>query len=188
MKNTLIAKLKTYAATEIFEYSLLSTEFEMISEFYKDQKAERSEVPYINHIVEGLWVLDQIDASMAARRAYAIHPMLQGDEEIAEFDPIHANSVVLLNAVEYRNVANRYLSFHYGKETRKARLSPLKDVNDMLIADKVQNRKDFEKFHYGTHENSERLGLYFAEWLAALGVSEERYQEFATVLNSLDAE
>lgn len=56
-----------------------------------------------------------------------------------------------------------------------ARLSPLREVNDMLIADKVQNRKDFELFHSSTHDKRDRLAAYFAEWLAALEVSEDIY-------------
>jgi hypothetical protein len=55
---------------------------------------------------------------------------------------------VLLLAVEYRNIANEYLS--HKPSTNDVHLSPIKDVNTMLIADKIQNRKDFEIYHKGT--------------------------------------
>jgi len=45
----------------------------------------------------------------------------------------------------------------------------------MLIADKVQNRKDFEIYHSSTHDKKDRLAAYFAEWLEALEVSEDIY-------------
>ena len=48
----------------------------------------------------------------------------------------------------------------------------------MLIADKVENRKDFERYHWD-HSNAARLTEYFREWLTALGISEDRYMELA---------
>jgi hypothetical protein len=62
------------------------------------------------------------------------------------------------------------------------RLSPLKDVNDMLIADKIQNRKDFELYHLGTHDRSEQLDQYFKNWLEKLEVSEDFYNETKSFL------
>jgi len=47
----------------------------------------------------------------------------------------------------------------------------------MLVADKVQNRKDFLAYHKGTHARSDELDYYFKLWLRRLDISEERYQE-----------
>jgi len=44
--------------------------------------------------------------------------------------------------MEYRSVANDYLSTRIISDVQEIRLSPLPDVQDMLIADKVQNYKD----------------------------------------------
>ena len=46
------------------------------------------------------------------------------------------------------------------------------------IADKIQNRKDFELYHELTHPRSKELIQYFKNWLEKLGVSEEAYQEY----------
>lgn len=164
---------------------LASPEYAAIAAHYEGQTAARSGVTYLQHIDEGLWVLDQIGASPVARLAYCLHPLCQGDDDLAAFDPSLASTPeVLVAAIEYRNVANRHLSNHHGVESRGPRLSPLLDVNEMLIADKVQNRKDFEDHHAQTHPKTERLAAYFADWLAALGVSEERYETFATALRA----
>lgn len=139
----------------------------------------------MNHIDEGLWILKQIGASESAQRAFALHPVVQEDAALLEFASSHnfndeietIDAYVLMLAMEYRFVANNYLaSCPTVASIADIRLSPLKEVNQMLIADKVQNRKDFEIYHLKTHPNSERLSLYFNEWLQRLEVSESQYQ------------
>lgn len=147
----------------------------------------------MNHIDEGMWILKQIGASDFALRAFALHPLLQDDAALLEFtkpsttstNPSETSSAiesvdkyVLLLAMEYRWVANSYLSFHPSRPITEIKLSPIAEVNQLLIADKVQNRKDFEMYHYGTHPQSERLKQYFGEWLERLGVSEAQYQQW----------
>ena len=89
-------------------------------------------------------------------------------------------------AIEYRNIANAYLSFKPSEYDFQ--LSPLEDVNTMLIADKIQNSKDFEIYHKGTHPRSERLEEYFGQWLKKLGVSEEKYREVTGNLRKMMAQ
>ncbi len=46
----------------------------------------------------------------------------------------------------------------------------------MLMADKLQNRKDFEIYQEGIHERSSELKQYFMNWFKRLEISEEMYQ------------
>jgi hypothetical protein len=80
-------------------------------------------------------------------------------------------------AMEYRSVANAYLSPHGHRAPEDIRLSPLEDVNDMLIADKVQNYKDF-LLHHAAHPRAMELDAYFTAWLQRLGVSAETFQGY----------
>lgn len=48
----------------------------------------------------------------------------------------------------------------------------LKEVRDMLVADKVQNYKDFLLFHKDTHERSNALDKYFNLWIDKLDAKE----------------
>jgi hypothetical protein len=161
-------------------------EYQYISEMYGNDCAKRSGVPFMNHIDEGLAILHWIGASLEAKKAYCLHPIYQTDETFSVYGKkdmrdknvfgISAN--VIVNSVEYRHVANNYLSTREIKSLDDIKLSPLKDVNDMLIADKIQNRKDFELYHEDTHPRSKQLAQYFRNWLEKLGISEDQYQEY----------
>jgi hypothetical protein len=138
-------------------------EYKIISDFYGDKTTNRSVVKLINHIDEGLYILERIDASDVAKRAYCLHPIVQDDESLNKNKHLLSDidSEVIIAVMEYRSVANEYLSKRNIQSIEEIRLSPLKCVNDMLIADKIQNRKDFELYHLGKHERSKELDEYF---------------------------
>jgi hypothetical protein len=173
----------------------------IIHRYYGDKVAKRTGVPLINHITEGIKILNELNASIPAIEAYCVHPIFQGDDDLldnvmgeglitkksmsgapllSDVRDLHVR--VIINAMEYRSVANEYLSKRKIRSIKSIRLSPLEDVNMMLIADKVQNRKDFDLYHKGTHPRSEELTEYFNNWLERLGVSEEKYQELIGLL------
>ena len=122
--------------------------YQLIRDHYGTQTAERSNVPLINHIDEGLIVLHELNASSETIDAYCLHPLLQNDADL-KANAIRVTSEVdslsVLLAMEYRSVANEHLS--WADASKEIRLSPLHQVTQMLIADKVQNRKDFELYH-----------------------------------------
>lgn len=149
-------------------------ELHFISIFYGDKRAERSGAPLINHINEGLAVLKHIGASEMAMRAYCLHPIVQSDADFRANYHLMCNfdGAVVALAMEYRRVANAYLSKRTISSIDEIELSPVKEVNDMLIADKVQNRKDFLRFHKGTHQRSQELDEYFKNWFKRLNIDE----------------
>ena len=153
-------------------------EYKIISDFYGDKVANRSGVRLMNHIDEGLYILEKIGASDVAKRAYCLHPIVQDDQSLKENSYLlkDIDSDVIIAAIEYRSVANEYLSKRVIESIDEIRLSPLKDVNDMLIADKIQNRKDFELYHLGKHERSNELDQYFKNWFERLEITNEFYK------------
>lgn len=159
------------------------TGLKLIENFYRDKRASRTQIPLINHIYEGIEILDTINASALSKEAYCIHPMLQDDSALLEninycMDNVTFNVVHL--ALKYRVAANAFLC---RKQTDKYEINGLtnlmkplelfsnQDLKNMLIADKIQNRKDFLLYHYGTHERSEELKVYFDKWLLLLDVN-----------------
>lgn len=163
-----------------------SREYAAIARDYGDRRAQRSQLPLIRHIDDGLTILDTIGASAAAQRAFCLHPLLQDDVAYAaNFPRAHEltdDPHVLALAVEYRCVANAALSTRELAGAADIELSPMAEVNDMLIADKVQNRRDFLRHHLLSHPRSEILERYFALWLERLGISAERYAELTAKL------
>lgn len=153
-------------------------EYTTVQEFYSDKVAQRSKVYKIHHVTEGVFILNKLHASMAAKRAFCLHPMTQDDKDLGEhytYLASNADPVAMMLALEYRNIANQYLSFRNIDGLMDIKLSPIPDVNLMLIADKVQNYKDFTLYHAKTHPKAERLDLYFNNWLERLGVPTVQY-------------
>lgn len=138
----------------------------------------------IRHIEEGLAILERIGAPLRAMQAYCLYPLVQNDDDLLRscigdsmLSRHRPDPGATMLAMEYRRVANAYLSMHCTGADDAIALSPLTEVNQMLIADKVQNRKDFEIHHLRSHTKSPLLTQYFANWLKALGVCEARYRQ-----------
>jgi hypothetical protein len=174
-------------------------EFQMIARHYGDRTAVRSQVPLIQHICEGLHILQMTDATVFTARAYCLHPLFQSDADLKQNSELVMTECldpfVMTLVMEYRHQANSWLSDKVwtkviGGKVRapairqdgKPTPGPLREVQLMLIADKVQNYKDFLLHHKGTHPRSAELELYFKEWLAALCVSQEQFDSIVQTL------
>jgi len=147
-------------------------ELDIIKSVYGDSKAQRSGVLLMNHIIEGLEILEKIGAEEDAKKAYCLHPILQSDEALTNnWNTTDLNGIpikIIILVMEYRKVANAYLSLRKIKSLKDIELSPLQEVNQMLYADKIQNRKDFLLYHYRKHARSTQLFIYFNNWIKKL--------------------
>lgn len=164
------------------------TAYCLIDHFYGERKAERSGVKLMQHIDEGIKILKHIGADEDTISAFCLHPMVQHDDDLAvNFDCLEGfNSNIVAYTMEYRNVANRHLSDNVNNAWEdgiqwignEIVLSPIPQVNQMLIADKVQNAADFEIYHKGKHARSAELDFYFKTWHNALDID---YEELCKV-------
>jgi hypothetical protein len=146
-------------------------EYNIIKHFYGQQVAKRSQVPLINHIDEGIEILKSINASDDAIAAYCLHPILQSNDAVCNNIPLlngYNNIHRIILTMEYRRVANAYLSKRHIISLDDIELSPLHEVNQMLWADKLQNQKDFRLYHLGKHQRSDILEQYFINWITKL--------------------
>lgn len=150
------------------EYRVLP-EYELISTFYGDKTAKRSGVPLMNHIDEGLAILTALDASLDALRAFCLHPIVQNNEPI---DVSWSMGFVL--ASEYRDKANAYLCrpendwIDSTEHVLRVVGIPSRQCQLMLLADKVQNQKDFNIHHKDYHTRGHELTKYFNIWIQYL--------------------
>lgn len=155
---------------------------QLVTEFYGSRCAERSGLPLINHIHEGLEILTVLGASDNAKAAFCLHPMLQGDAEYVQYRgqltaDENVNVIEFALAIDYRRAANAYLCKPETDDWAQPEIAAAVGVlglelRHMLIADKQQNQKDFMAHHYGVHTRSGQLVRYFHNWLDYLGVSE----------------
>lgn len=145
----------------------------LIEDYYGNRTAKRSGVWLMNHIDEGLAVLAKLNAPEEAFSTFCLHPLVQNDVDLASNEHLiekypHLN---WQGAFEYRQTANAYLAHRDISSIDDIELSGNDAVNYALIADKVQNYKDFMLYHYGKHDSSDRLFNYFHNWFDKLGIS-----------------
>lgn len=80
--------------------------YRLISEYYSDKVAKRSNVPLMNHIDEGIDILISIGACQDTIDAYCIHPILQSDDDrsnVTLFFPISINIII-----KYTHICSLY--------------------------------------------------------------------------------
>ena len=167
-------------------------QYKHVELFYGSKRAERSNVLKMNHIDEAITIMvraarlmpeyQDVDVAQAIT-AFCLHPMFQGDTELVAYDTNSIDvwknftAIDMMHVMEYRSVANEYLSHRHVDDYAHIRLSPLRVVNLMMIGDKVQNYKDFLKYHFETHPRTRELATYFQNWLDRLGVNAGLYHK-----------
>ncbi len=150
-----------------------SPEYKAIERHYGDREANRSKIFYMQHIDEGLRILSWLGSDLDTMKAFCLHPLFQADEDLVmSLSSLSLSSFspqAVIYAMEYRQFANAYLSKRTISSIDDIALSPLKPVNDMLIADKVQNFKDLQ-WANTKHPRYEELKQYFENWHKRLGI------------------
>ena len=147
--------------------------YKLIKNHYGDQVAKRSQIPLINHIDEGLVLLNRLNANQRTKDAYCIHPLIQDKGSKVPPNITGISNEVLLLAMEYRYKANSFLC---NEVTDNLEITDLisamwEETKLMLIADKVQNYKDFLIAHKDSHPRRIELDIYFNKWIKYLNVN-----------------
>ena len=116
------------------------------AEILGSRAASRSGLPYLIHVLEGVQILEKLNASQRAKEAFCLHPIMQGDEDLVKAVSEGSvllqwpmDSVAIALSMEYRSVANRYLSRMRLRTPDMIELSPVGEVNKMLIAREILN-------------------------------------------------
>lgn len=149
-----------------------SAEYAAIADHYGDKTAERSQVPLIAHIHEGCEMLHKWGESLLVQKAFCLHPLVQNSISHCCHD-----SPAMPLAKEYARIANSYLcrretdiiTMANNPQALAVFLGDIpKEVAWMLLADKIQNQKDFRTFHWFTHKRANELERYFNLWITTL--------------------
>ncbi len=168
-------KIPYVSLGEGFHFKSLS--YRLIEIAYGSKRAKRSGVPYMYHIDEGLTIMKNFNFGIDAMNAYCLHPLFQEDEQLwTTFNKILPQVNIpqkeVMLALEYRNIANAYLAHRYVGSPKDIALSPIKEVNQMLVADKIQNYKDFME-HHKKHPKYHALKRYFENWFRRLDLDQD---------------
>ncbi len=185
-------------------------EYHLIEKYYGSKTANRSGRPYIEHINQGLIILDAMGANNESKRAWCYHPLVQLDEDLVKnYKKVKSRNElcdahIILLAMEYRRLANSYRTTHekrYNHQYRDKQLlseytvgtrldveiSPLIEVNQALMADKIQNRYAYERYLKPFQSNMEYLVPYFKFWFEFFQISEETYRNYELILMKEDS-
>ena len=185
-------KIESFLKNKGYDYKSIAIEdsnpYVTISKYLGNDYTYKSKKFKMDHIDEGLAVMEWRKASKFAKSAFCLHPMVQDDCDLRKHKRGKELSLpdsmvpmpVLINVMEFRATANEYRLFNHPRRKIKniydIRKSPLKDVDEMLIADKVQDRKDFEI--YGVYGDEKEHVEYFKNWLERLDIKEEDYKKY----------
>lgn len=182
--------------TEAIVRASWSPEYQAIREHCAELLAERAGSLLMQRIEEGLVVLSELDASEDAMRAFCLHPLFLADNDLMRhgqdfMDRVDADPLVIMLVMEYRSRANAWTSDMVRLPLDDAMpvivdlptAGPIEAVKEMLIADKVQGRKTFIRHDRGRHPRSAELDVYFDQWLQALGVGLNEYEELCAAID-----
>jgi len=187
--------------TEAIVRATWSPEYHAVREHYAERFEDRSGVPRMQRIEEGLIILGELDASEEAMRAFCLHPLFLADDDLVRYgrdfmDRVEADPFVIMLVMEYRSRANAWTSdmvhlsalatapgvldqLPHGQPSA----GPIEAVREMLIADKVQGRKAFIRHDRGSHGRSDEVDVCFDQWLSALGVGPSEYEELCAAID-----
>ncbi|WP_041547547.1 hypothetical protein [Chamaesiphon minutus] len=162
--------------------------YQIIQRKYQDKVARRSGVSYMNHIREGAFIVRSIygnDRDLI--EAFCLHPLFQNDKLLSQLLADTSDDLALISpraivlGMEYRRIANSYTIKNKIRNPESIEIGSIDKVHKMLVADKIQNKKDFMKYIYRKHarpsyQKVSQHGLqYFNSWLDRLSVSQDMY-------------
>lgn len=161
-----------------------TTEWITAKKYLSGQKASRTKADYFEHVEEGVKILQILGEPLVVQAAFAIHPLYQSDEALTNHYPLLStfDPVTVALTMEYRSVANRGIRREVKKNNWTVELSCLFSVNQMLVSDKIQNRKLFLNHYPKNLADYAEIDRYFDVWLKALNISEKRYEEIVNQL------
>lgn len=166
-----------------FTYPIIpeSDAYRVIEHYYDNKKAKRSGIYYMNHIDEGLALFSAWFSENSIKDAYCLHPIYQDNidavTKLSFMSDAYSKEITKL-AHDYAIAANSYLPKKGSPQDVPTLNYKLKT---MLIADKIQNRKDFELYNQN-HPNYKDLALYFRRWFDILDISEKEYEKWKNYL------
>lgn len=147
-------------------------------------KSKRTKADYFEHVQEGVKILQILEQPLVVQAAFAIHPLYQNDKALTNYFPLLStfDPTAVALTMEYRSIANQGIRSEVKKNNWTIKLSCLFSVNQMLVSDKIQNRKLFLSKYPKNASDYMEIDKYFNTWLNALDISAKQYEDIVNQL------
>lgn len=149
-----------------------TAEYKLITDHYRGQYAERSGRHKMEHIKEGCRLLVGWQRPDVEHRAFCIHPLITEKKDFIyeQKDSYHLACEMMFHANRYLcRPETDHLTIRGSRRELLKHLGPMSESCAwLLLADKVQNRSDFMKYHAFTHARGDTLIRYFDLWIQTL--------------------
>lgn len=167
-------------------------EYIQIRKFYAGRTCKRTGVAHIEHIDQGLRILDDLNAPQDTKRAWCLHPLAQAvtsgsdrkDKNVGAYLLGRwRNRVAATRAFDYALSADQVLSrdpLHRFDNIVKPTLA---STYMMLVADKIQNYHHFEsEWDSFDPQDRYRLSTYFDRWHDVLSLNPDQVGYYTALL------
>lgn len=160
-------KLRSLSQTVQPSYIEEEIEYNYMKDLFSTSVSKRTKDLSTNPMEEGLAILNILESNHITKKAYCIHQLFHNDESLERswdgnrFPNCDIKSMLL--AMEFRTL-------YKSKPNRNGiiKLSPIKEVNEMMLAYKMQQYKNFEINGRGQTDNDELVESSFKNWIKQL--------------------
>lgn len=157
-------------------------EYKAILEHLKYRCDTLSGITHINHIDEGIQILEVICAPRYlynAAKAFCLHPMVSHDlslvNNIVEVCSSGFDTTAILYAMEFRKTI---ASWPNHRTEGEPSISPLIAINKMITADIIQHKSHFLRYSgvpEGSDPSTNSELRFYNDWLRTLAIDEEAF-------------
>ncbi len=141
---------------------------------------------YISYTYKVMAVNKWLNFSKICTDSLIILPLLWSDKDfVNNWKTITISSNLAFFISEYKNVSKNYNLDRKIQSTSDIVISPITDVNNLLLSTAIVNYNNYENHYKLTHPRASLFGEYYKNWLVRLS-GMNKYEDVRDRLNSIN--